>query len=157
VTSLYGNVPVLDGGARGATTTFVERGIGDVLMAWENEALLAVRELGSDKVELVTPSITILAEPPVAVVEKVAKKHGTLAIAQAYLEYLYTNEGQEIGARNYYRPRVAAVAAKFAGQFPKIALFTLAEVFGSWSKAQTTHFADGGVFDQIFQARLATP
>ena len=157
VSALYGNVPVLDGGARGATTTFVERGIGDVLIAWENEALLAVRELGSDKVELVTPSVTILAEPPVAVVEKVAKKHGTLAVATAYLEYLYTDAGQEIAARNYYRPRVAAVAAKFAGQFSKVAIFTLAEVFGSWSKAQATHFADGGVFDQIYQARATAP
>jgi sulfate/thiosulfate transport system substrate-binding protein len=157
VASLYGNVPVLDGGARGATTTFVERGIGDVLVAWENEALLAVRELGPGKVEVVTPSVTILAEPPVALVEKVAKKHGTLTVAQAYLDYLYTDAGQEIAARNYYRPRVATVAAKFPGQFPKIAPFTLAEVFGSWSKAQATHFADGGVFDQIFQARVATP
>jgi len=157
VAKLYGNVPVLDGGARGATTTFVERGIGDVLIAWENEALLAVRELGAGKVELVTPSVTILAEPPVAVVEKVAKKHGTLAVAQAYLEFLYTDAGQEIAARNYYRPRVEAVAARFAGQFPKIALFTLADVCGTWSKAQATHFADGGVFDQIFQAQLAKP
>jgi len=157
VAKLYRNVPVLDGGARGATTTFVERGIGDVLIAWENEALLAVRELGPGKVELVTPSVTILAEPPVALVEKVAKKHGTLAVAQAYLDYLYTDAGQEIGARNYYRPRLEAVAAKFAGQFPKVALFTLAEVFGSWTKAQATHFADGGVFDQIYEARVATP
>jgi sulfate/thiosulfate-binding protein len=157
VAKLYGNVPVLDGGARGATTTFVERGIGDVLIAWENEALLAVRELGAGKVELVTPSLTILAEPPVAVVEKVAKKHGTLAVAQAYLEYLYTDAGQEIAARNYYRPRLETVGARFAGQFPKVALFTLAEVFGSWSKAQAAHFADGGVFDQIYQARAATP
>jgi len=157
VAKVYGNVPVLDGGARGATTTFVERGIGDVLIAWENEALLAVRELGPGKVELVTPSITILAEPPVAVVEKVAKKHGTLAVAQAYLEYLYTDAAQEIAAKHYYRPRLDAVAARFAGQFPKVTLFTLAQVFGSWSKAQATHFADGGVFDQIYQARGATP
>ena len=157
VTSLYGNVPVLDGGARGATTTFVERGIGDVLIAWESEALLAVRELGSDRVEVVTPSVTILAEPPVALVEKVAKKHGTLAVAQAYLDYLYTDAGQEIAARNYYRPRLEAVAARFAGQFPNVALFTLTGTFGSWSKAQATHFADGGVFDQIYQARVATP
>jgi sulfate transport system substrate-binding protein len=157
VTSLYGNVPVLDGGARGATTTFVERGIGDVLIAWENEALLAVRELGPGKVELVTPSVTILAEPPVAVVEKVAKKHGTLAVAQGYLEYLYTDAGQEIAARNYYRPRSDAVAARFAAQFPNVALFTIAQVFGNWSKAQAAHFADGGVFDQIYQARGATP
>jgi sulfate transport system substrate-binding protein len=157
VAKVYGNVPVLDGGARGATTTFVERGIGDVLIAWENEALLAVRELGSGKVELVTPSVTILAEPPVAVVEKVATKHGTLAVAQAYLEYLYTDAAQDIAARHYYRPRLDAVAARFAGQFSKVTLFTLAQVFGSWSKAQATHFADGGVFDQIYQARGATP
>ena len=157
VASLYGNVPVLDGGARGATTTFVERGIGDVLITWENEALLAVRELGTARVEVVTPSVSILAEPPVAVVEQVAKKHGTLPVAKAYLEYLYTDAGQEIAARNYYRPRLEAVAARFARQFPKIALFTMAEVFGSWSKAQATHFADGGVFDQIYQARVATP
>jgi sulfate/thiosulfate transport system substrate-binding protein len=157
VTSLYGNVPVLDGGARGATTTFVERGIGDVLIAWENEALLAVRELGSGKVEIVMPSITVLAEPPVAVVEKVAKKHGTLAVAQAYLEYLYTDAGQEIAAKNYYRPRLDAVAAKFGGQFPRVALFTVAEMFGNWSKVQATHFADGALFDQIYQARVAKP
>jgi sulfate transport system substrate-binding protein len=157
VTSLYGNVPVLDGGARGATTTFVERGIGDVLIAWENEALLAVRELGSGRVEIVMPSITVLAEPPVAVVEKVAKKHGTLAVAQAYLEYLYTDAGQEIAAKNYYRPRLDAVSTRFAGQFPKVALFTVAEVFGDWSKVQAKHFADGGLFDQIYQARVAKP
>jgi sulfate transport system substrate-binding protein len=156
VTSLYGNVPVLDGGARGATTTFVERGIGDVLIAWENEALLAVRELGSGKVEIVMPSVSVLAEPPVAVVEKVAKKHYTLAIAQAYLEYLYSEAGQEIAAKNYYRPRLEAVATKFAAQFPKVALFTLADVVGSWSAAQAKHFADGALFDQIYQAR-ATP
>ena len=157
VTSLYGNVPVLDGGARGATTTFVERGIGDALIAWENEALLAVRELGSGKVEIVMPSITVLAEPPVAVVEKVAKKHGTLAVAQAYLEYLYTDAGQDIAAKHYYRPRLDAVAARFAGQFPKVALFTVAEVFGDWGKVQAKHFADGGLFDQIYQAQAAKP
>jgi sulfate transport system substrate-binding protein len=157
VAGLYGNVPVLDGGARGATTTFVERGIGDVLITWENEALLAVRELGAGRLEVVMPSVSILAEPPVAVVEKVAKKHGTLAVAQAYLEYLYTDAGQEIAARNYYRPHSETIAAKFPGQFPKVSLFTLAEVFGNWSKAQATHFADGGTFDQIYQARGATP
>ncbi len=157
VGSLYKHVPVLDAGARGATTTFVERGIGDVLIAWENEALLAVQELGRDQVEVVVPSVSILAEPPVAVVDKVAKRHGTLAVARAYLEYLYTKEGQEIAAANYYRPRLEAVAAKYAAQFPKLALFTVAEVFGGWKQAQATHFADGGVFDQLFQAQLATP
>jgi sulfate transport system substrate-binding protein len=121
------------------------------------QALLAVRELGAGKVEIVIPSVTILAEPPVAVVEKVAKKHGTLDVAKAYLEYLYTDAGQEIAARNYYRPRAEAVATKFASQFPKVALFTLAEYFGSWSKVQATHFADGGSFDQIYQARIASP
>jgi sulfate transport system substrate-binding protein len=150
VSALYKNVPVLDAGARGATTTFVERGIGDVLIAWENEALLAVRELGPGKFEMVVPSSTILAEPPVAVVEKVAKKHGTLEVAKAYLEYLYTPEGQEIAARDFYRPRLEAVAAKYAGQFPTVKLFTVDEVFGGWKKAQETHFADGGVFDQIY-------
>jgi sulfate transport system substrate-binding protein len=150
VGSLYKNVPVLDAGARGATTTFVERGIGDVLIAWENEALLAVRELGPDKFEIVVPSSTILAEPPVAVVEKVAKKHGMLEVARAYLEYLYSPEGQEIAARNFYRPRLEAVAAKYVGQFPKVNLFTVDEAFGGWHKAQETHFADGGVFDQIY-------
>jgi sulfate transport system substrate-binding protein len=150
VGSLYRNVPVLDAGARGSTTTFVERGIGDVLIAWENEALLAVKELGPDKFELVIPSSTILAEPPVAVVEKVAKKHGTLNVAKAYLEQLYTPEGQEIAARDFYRPRLEAVAAKYAAQFPKVNLFTVDEVFGGWKKAQETHFADGGIFDQIY-------
>jgi len=151
VQRLYSNVPVLDAGARGATTTFVERGIGDVLIAWENEALLAVKELGTGKVEIVAPSVSILAEPPVAVVDKVAKKHGTLEVAQAYLQYLYTDTGQEIAARNFYRPRSQAIAAKYAGQFPTVTLFTLKDVFGDWKKTQATHFADGGVFDQIFQ------
>jgi len=150
VGSLYRNVPVLDAGARGSTTTFVERGIGDVLIAWENEALLAVKELGPDKFEIVVPSSTILAEPPVAVVEKVAKKHGTLEVAKAYLEYLSTPEGQEIAARDFYRPRLQSVAAKYATQFPRVNLFTVDEVFGGWKKAQETHFADGGVFDQIY-------
>jgi sulfate transport system substrate-binding protein len=153
VTSLYKNVPVLDAGARGSTTTFVERGIGDVLIAWENEALLAIRELGPDKFEIVAPSLSILAEPPVAMVDKVAKKHGTAAVAQAYLEFLYTPEGQELAAKNYYRPRNAAVAAKYASQFPKLALITIDQVFGGWAKAQRTHFADGGVFDQIYASR----
>ncbi len=152
VSKLFKNVPVLDAGARGSTTTFVERGIGDVLLAWENEALLAVRELGPDRFEIVAPSISILAEPPVAVVEKVARKHGTLDVAKAYLEYLYSDDGQEIAARNFYRPRTAAIAAKYAAQFPQVPLVTIDEVFGGWQKAQATHFADGGVFDQIYLA-----
>ena len=151
VRKLYKNVPVLDAGARGATTTFVERGIGDVLIAWENEALLAIKELGPGKFDLVAPSISILAEPPVAVVDKVAGKHGTREIAQAYLEYLYTPAGQEVAARHFYRPRSAAVAEKYAAQFPKITLVTVDEVFGGWAKAHTTHFADGALFDQIYQ------
>jgi len=151
VTKLYTNVPVLDAGARGSTTTFVERGIGDVLIAWENEALLAVKELGPDKVEIVAPSLSILAEPPVAVVDKVAGKHGTKTVAQAYLEYLYTDAGQEIVAKHYYRPRNAAVAAKYASQFPKVNLVTVDDVFGGWKKAHETHFADGALFDQIYQ------
>jgi sulfate/thiosulfate transport system substrate-binding protein len=151
VTKLYKNVPVLDAGARGSTTTFVERGIGDVLIAWENEALLAVKELGPDKVEIVAPSLSILAEPPVALVDKVAGKHGTKAVAQAYLEYLYTDAGQEIVAKHYYRPRNAAVAAKYASQFPKVNLVTVNDVFGGWKKAHETHFADGALFDQIYQ------
>jgi len=151
VTRLYRNVPVLDTGARGATVTFVERGIGDVLIAWENEAILASRELGKGRFEIVAPSVSILAEPPVAVVDRVAAKHKTRAVAQAYLEYLYTTEGQEIAARHYYRPRLEAVAAKYADQFPKLTLFTIDEAAGGWSQAQKTHFADGGVFDQIYQ------
>jgi sulfate/thiosulfate-binding protein len=151
VTKLYKNVPVLDSGARGSTTTFVERGIGDVLLAWENEAFLAVNELGKDKFEIVVPSVSILAEPPVAVVDKVAEKHGTHDIAQAYLEYLYSNEGQELAAKHYYRPRSKEVAAKYAATFPKVDLFTIDEVFGGWQKVQKTHFADGGVFDQIYK------
>jgi sulfate transport system substrate-binding protein len=151
VSKLYKNVPVLDAGARGSTTTFVERGIGDVLIAWENEALLAIKELGPGKFEMVAPSLSILAEPPVAVVDKVAGKHGTKAVAQAYLEYLYTDAGQEIVAKNFYRPRSAAVAAKYASQFPKVSLVTVNDVFGGWKKAQETHFADGALFDQIYQ------
>ena len=153
VTRLFKNVPVLDAGARGSTTTFVERGIGDVLLAWENEALLAIKELGPDKFEVVFPSLSILAEPPVTVVDKVARKRGTYDIAKAYLEYLYTDVGQELAARHYYRPRNPAIAAKYAGQFPKVNLITIDEVFGGWAKAQTTHFADGGVFDQIYLTR----
>ena len=152
VSRLFKNVPVLDAGARGSTTTFVERGIGDVLLAWENEALLAVKELGPDKFEIVAPSISILAEPPVAVVERVARKHGTLDLAKAYLEYLYTDVGQEIAARNFYRPRTPAVTAKYAAQFPQVPLVTIDGVFGGWQKAQATHFADGGIFDQIYLA-----
>jgi sulfate transport system substrate-binding protein len=148
---LYKNVPVLDSGARGSTTTFVQRQIGDVLLAWENEAFLAVNELGKDKFEIVWPSTSILAEPPVAVVDKVADKHGTRAAAQAYLEFLYTEQGQEIAAANYYRPRSSAVAAKYASTFPAMKLFTIDEVFGGWAKAQPEHFGDGGVFDQIYQ------
>jgi sulfate/thiosulfate transport system substrate-binding protein len=151
VSKLYKNVPVLDAGARGSTTTFVERGIGDVLIAWENEALLAIKELGPGKFEVVAPSVSILAEPPVAVVDKVAGKHGTKAVAQAYLEYLYTDVGQEIAAKHFYRPRSAAVAAKYASLFPKLQLVTVDEVFGGWKKAHAAHFADGALFDQIYQ------
>lgn len=150
VTRLYKNVPVLDSGARGSTTTFVQRGIGDVLLSWENEAFLAVNELGKDKVQVITPSISILAEPPVAVVDTVAAKHGTTAVAKAYLDFLWTPEGQEIGAKNYYRPRLAAVQAKYADRFPKLQLFTIDELFGGWTKAQKRHFDDGGMFDQIY-------
>jgi sulfate/thiosulfate-binding protein len=151
VGKLFKNVPVLDSGARGATTTFVERGIGDVLLAWENEAVLATKELGKDKFEIVAPSQSILAEPPVAVVDKVAKKHGTAEVAKAYLDFLYTPEGQEISAKHYYRPRDAKIEAKYAAQFPKVKLFTLSSLFGDWRKAQKVHFADGGTFDQIYQ------
>jgi sulfate/thiosulfate-binding protein len=151
VTKLYKNVPVLDAGARGATTTFVERGIGDVLIAWENEALLAIKELGPGKFEVVAPSLSILAEPPVAVVDKIANKHGTREVAQAYLEYLYTDAGQEIAAKHFYRPRNTTIAAKYQSQFPSVKLVTVDEVFGGWKKAHATHFADGGTFDQIYQ------
>jgi sulfate transport system substrate-binding protein len=148
---LYRNVPVLDSGARGATTTFVERGIGDVLIAWENEAILAIRELGPDKVEIVAPAVSILAEPPVAVVDRNVDRHGTRKVAEAYLQYLYTDEAQEIIARHYYRPTTEKAAVKYAAQFPKVKLFTLADIAGDWGKAQKAHFADGGVFDQIYQ------
>jgi len=150
LTALLKNVPVLDSGARGATTTFVERGLGDVLLAWENEALLALKELGPDKFEIVAPSVSILAEPPVTVVDKVVDKKGTRPVAQAYLDYLYSPEGQDIAGRNYYRPIDPTAAAKYAKQFPQVKLFTIDEAFGGWTKAQKTHFADGGVFDQIF-------
>jgi sulfate/thiosulfate transport system substrate-binding protein len=151
VTRLFKNVPVLDAGARGSTTTFVERGIGDVLLAWENEALLAIKELGPGKFEVVAPSVSILAEPPVTVVDKVAGKHGTKDVAQAYLEYLYTPAGQEIAAKHFYRPRDPKIAAKYEAQFPKVSLITVDEVFGGWKKAHAAHFADGAVFDQIYQ------
>jgi len=149
VAKLYKNVPVLDSGARGSTTTFVERGIGDVLLAWENEAFLALKETPG-KFEIVVPSLSILAEPPVTVVDKVVDKHKTRAVAEAYLNYLYTEEGQEIAAKNYYRPTLESVAKKYENQFPKINLVTIDGVFGGWTKAQKTHFADGGVFDEIY-------
>ena len=149
VANLYRNVPVLDTGARGSTTTFVERGIGDVLIAWENEAFLAVKQLGPDKFDIVVPSISILAEPPVAVVDKVVDRHGTRALAEEYLKYLYSPEAQDLAAKNYYRPRLESVAAKYAANFPKVPLITI-DQFGGWNKAQSTHFADGGTFDQIY-------
>ena len=152
VTRLFKNVPVLDTGARGATVTFVERGIGDVLIAWENEAILAANELGKGKFEIVAPSLSILAEPPVALVDRMAAKHNTRAVAQAYLEFLYSPEGQEITARHHYRPRLKAVMDKHAAEFPKLTLFTIDDVFGGWAKAHKAHFADGGVFDQIMQS-----
>ncbi|WP_421880528.1 sulfate ABC transporter substrate-binding protein [Methylibium sp.] len=150
VGNLFKNVPVLDSGARGSTVTFAERGIGDVLLAWENEAHLSLKEFGTDKFDIVYPPLSILAEPPVTVVDKVVDKKGTRDVAQAYLEYLYTAEGQEIAARNFYRPIDEKVGAKYAKNFPKVNLFTIDEVFGGWAKAQKTHFADGGVFDQIY-------
>ena len=153
VTRLYKNVPVLDSGARGSTTTFAQRGLGDVLLSWENEAHLALKEFGADKFEIVYPSESILAEPPVAVVDKIAAKHGTTEVAKAYLNYLYTDEGQEIAARNFYRPRNEKVTAKYAASFPKLTLFTIDQMFGGWQKAQAKHFGDGGVFDQIYQAK----
>ena len=150
IAKLYKNVPVLDSGARGSTTTFVQRGIGDVLLAWENEAFLAVNELGKDKFEIVVPSVSILAEPPVAVVDKVVDKKGTRAAAEAYLQFLYTPEGQKLAAKHYYRPRDTDAAGELASRFPKVELFTIDEVFGGWKKAQETHFKDGGLFDQIY-------
>jgi sulfate transport system substrate-binding protein len=150
VAALYRNVPVLDSGARGSTTTFVERGIGDVLLAWENEACLALKEFGPGKFQIVNPSVSILAEPPVTVVDKVVDKRGTRAVAQAYLEYLYSPEGQKIAAENFYRPVDPAIAGQYASKFPSIAMFRIDEAFGGWTKAQATHFNDGGVFDQIF-------
>jgi sulfate/thiosulfate transport system substrate-binding protein len=151
VRKVYKNIPVLDSGARGSTTTFGQRGIGDVLVSWENEAYLLVNELGKDKFQIVNPSVSILAEPPVAVVDKNVDKHGTRAVAEAYLKFLYSDEGQELAVKNHYRPRNAAVAGKHAADFAKIKLFTIDKVFGGWAKAQATHFADGGTFDQIYQ------
>jgi len=153
VGQLFANVPVLDTGARGSTTTFVERGIGDVLLAWENEAFLALNELGPDKFDIVVPSLSILAEPPVTVVDKVVDRKGTRQAAEAYLEYLYTPEAQDIIGRHYYRPTDPEVAAKYAQQFPALDLITVDEVFGGWRKAQQEHFADGGTFDQIYQPK----
>ncbi len=151
VSKLLKNVPVLDTGARGSTTTFVERGIGDVLLAWENEAFLAQKELGVGRFEIVVPSLSILAEPPVTVVDKFAKKHGNEKVAKAYLDYLYTEEGQEIAAKNYYRPTLQSVASKYESQFPKVKLVTIDEAFGGWAKAQKVHFSDGGTFDRVYQ------
>ena len=151
ITKLYKNVPVLDSGARGATVTFAQRQIGDVLLAWENEAHLALQEFGADKFEIITPSLSILAEPPVAVVDKNTKRHHTTEVADEYLKYLYSDAGQEIAAKNFYRPRNAAIAAKYAANFSPVNLVNIDQEFGGWTKAQKTHFADGGVFDQIFQ------
>jgi sulfate/thiosulfate-binding protein len=151
IRALYQNVPVLDSGARGSTTTFVEHGLGDVLLSWENEAYLALKEFGADKFEIVNPSSSILAEPPVAVVDKYVDQHGTRAVAEAYLQYLYTDAGQEIAAKNFYRPRNAAILAKYKSQFPDIQLFTLTDVAGPWKEVQPKHFADHGVFDQLYK------
>jgi sulfate transport system substrate-binding protein len=153
VTALLKNVPILDSGARGAASTFTQRGIGDVLITWENEALLSIRETGKGKFELVAPSLSILAEPPVAWVDHFTKKHGTEELAQEYLKFLYTPEGQEIGAKHYFRPRLEAVARKYESNFPRLNLFTVDEVFGGWQQAQKTHFGEGGVFDQIQQSK----
>ncbi|MFA5042896.1 MAG: sulfate ABC transporter substrate-binding protein [Kiritimatiellia bacterium] len=150
IRQVYRNVPVLDSGARGSTTTFVQRGIGDALISWENEAFLALKEFGADKFELVVPSLSILAEPPVTVVDKVVDRRGTRAVAGAYLDFLYTEQGQELAAKHFYRPRLESVATKYAATFPKIELITIADVFGGWQKAQAAHFNDGGVFDRIY-------
>lgn len=151
VAKIFKNVPVLDTGARGSTVTFVERGVGDVLLAWENEAYLAVKEFGADKFEIVAPSVSILAEPPVALVDSVVDKKGTRAVAEAYLKHWYTPEGQDIAARNFYRPRDPEVVKKYAANFAKVDLFTIDDVFGGWTKAQKEHFAEGGVFDKIYK------
>lgn len=153
VKKIYANVPVLDSGARGSTTTFVERGIGDVFISWENEAFLALKELGPDKFEIVVPSVSILAEPPVTLVDKVAYKRKTRAVAQGYLEYLYSDEGQDIAGKHYYRPTNPKYVEKYAKQFPKVNLFKIDDVFGGWQKAQKEHFSDGGTFDQIYNRR----
>ncbi|AYN21184.1 sulfate ABC transporter substrate-binding protein [Alcaligenes aquatilis] len=153
VAKLYRNVSVLDSGARGSTTTFVERGIGDVLIAWENEALLSVKDLGPDRFDIVVPSSSILAEPPVALVDANAAKHGTEKVAQAYLEYLYSPQGQEIAARHFYRPRLESVAAKYRDQFPALKLYKVDDELGGWTQVQAKHFADGGVFDSIYLSR----
>jgi sulfate/thiosulfate transport system substrate-binding protein len=151
VGDLYNNVPVLDTGARGATVTFVERGVGDVLLAWENEAFLALREFGKDKFEIVAPSVSILAEPPLSVVDAVADRKGTRAVAEAYLRYWYSKEGQEIAARNSYRPRDPEIAKEYENSFAKVELFTVGDVFGGWTRAQKEHFGEGGIFDQIYK------
>lgn len=153
VSKLYKNVAVLDSGARGSTTTFIERGIGDVAISWENEAFLALKELGPDKFEVVVPSLSILAEPTVTIVDKVVDKHKTRAVAKAYLDYLYSEEGQNIAGKHYYRPTLPSAAAKYEKQFPRLNLVTIDETFGGWQKAQKTHFSDGGVFDQIYLGR----
>ena len=153
VSSLFRNVPVLDAGARGSTITFVQRGVGDVLLAWENEAFLALKEFGRDKFEIVVPSMSILAEPTVAVVDKVVDKKGTRAVAEEYLKYLYSDEGQDIAGRNYYRPTSEAARLKYDKQFPKLTLFTIDQAFGGWSKADKAHFADGGSFDRIYLSK----
>lgn len=150
VQKLYKNVPVLDSGARGSTTTFAQRGLGDVLLAWENEAFLALKEFGADKFDIVAPSVSVLAEPPVAVIDRNAERHGTGAVARAYLEYLYTDAGQEVAAKNYYRPTNPSILAKYGKTFPKIGTLVAIADFGGWTKAQATHFADGGVFDRIY-------
>ena len=151
IRQLYKNVPVLDSGARGSTVTFAQRGIGDVLLAWENEAHLALKEFGEDKFDIVTPSISVLAEPPVAIVDKTTHRHGTTEVAKAYLDYLYSDEGQDIAGKNFYRPRSEKAAAKYAGQFASLKLVTIDQEFGGWTKAQKTHFGVGGIFDQVFQ------
>jgi sulfate transport system substrate-binding protein len=153
VGKLFGNVPVLDSGARGSTVTFAERGIGDVLLAWENEAHLSLKEFGEGKFDIVYPSLSILAEPPVALVDRNVDKHGTREVAQAYLEYLYSQPAQELAARHFYRPTDPQVAAKYAAQFPPLSLFTVDEVFGGWAKAQAEHFSDGGIFDRIYSRK----
>ncbi len=151
VADIYKNVPVLDSGARGSTTTFVERGVGDVFISWENEAFLAIKEYGPGKFEMVVPSLSILAEPPVAIVDKVVDKKGTRDLAEAYLQYLYSEEGQEIAAKNFYRPSNQKISAKYAKQFPVITMFRIDEAFGGWKNAHKIHFSDGGTFDQIYQ------